>query len=428
MKTGNRPRRSGVAVCVLAAAAAMIAAGCSSNASGSSASSGAAGTAKVDLGPTSAPTKSTVRVMLENLGPATAGALAALNQPDVDTVVKAEVENVNAHGGSDGHKIQLDVCYDQGDPNLAAACARTAVSNHDVAVLAPVVIDSGNTLPILEKAGIPYFAAEPLSPADFTNPDAYPISGGLPVEFFGLSHLLAKNGCKRLGIVYTAAPAPELGVPFITQAAQAYGMKVVASVSIAATSVNAAPQVAQITHANADCMALSLFNNQSTPVVLAARQTAPNLTIGGLTSEFPSSVLNSLGSSGNGVLLSGSSALPSDTSNAQVEKMLAVTTTYEPKMTQPYSAFAVKAWAGSQMLFNDVIPSIQGDVTAASVTAAIRALKDASTGVTAPYTASAPAPVAKFPRLINYGVTSWKIENGKPQSTLTGFTDVAPAQ
>jgi ABC-type branched-subunit amino acid transport system substrate-binding protein len=375
--------------------------------------------------PAAAPTGSTVRVMFEDVGPDAPAALVGADIPDALAVFKAAADDVNAHGGAGGHKIQVDACYDQGSPSLSAGCARQAVANHDVAVVAPLILTSDNVLPVLAQAHIPFFGAFPISPSDFSSPDSFPTTAGGVGEEAGVGYLLAKKGCKKMGVLYTAEPATEATVADVQAAAEANGAQVVAKVSLPMTSVDATSQIAQIENAGADCVALSVQNNQTPGIVVAIKQSGKSLMIGSLSGGFPSSVLKTLGSNGNGIYLTGSEALPTDTGNPAVNQMLSEEKQYEPSSPQPYTVFSVLTWADTQLLFSDVIAKITGDVTGQTVTAGIEALKNATTGVIGPYTGSTPPAVSAYPRLINYSLTFWQIENGQPQSIQSGFTDIA---
>jgi len=425
---GWRPPKPVLMAAVLVVAGGLAAACSSSSSSGSApgSSAPAPGSSAAVPGPSAAaPTGSTVRVMFEDLGPAAPAAVEPVEDLGMLTVFKAAADYVNAHGGAGGHKIQVDACHDQASPTLSATCARQAVANHDVAVVAPLILTSDDVIPILAGAHIPYFGEFPLSPGDFSSPDSFPVTAGAVGEEAGVGYLLAKKGCKKMGVLYTAEPVTEATVPDVSAAAQANGAQIVAKVSLPMTSVDASSQIAQIENAGADCVALVLQNNQIPGVVLAIRQSGKNLLIGSPSADFAHKILAALGNSANGVYLTGSLAQPTDTGNPAVAQMLSAEKQYEGSSPQPESPNSVLAWADAQLLFNDVIAKVKGDVTGQSVTAGIQALKDATTGVTAPYTGSTPPALSAYPRLINYGVTFWQIENGAYQSIQSGFTNIA---
>jgi ABC-type branched-subunit amino acid transport system substrate-binding protein len=401
-----------------AAALVILAAACSSSPSGGSSSASSS---------LAASGKGTVGIMVISIGPNAPAALSGAEFPDVNTAITAAVDAANARGGVNGKLLKLEFCYDQGDPNLSASCARQAVSDHDAVVMTPVELNADSILPILAPAHIPYFGNLPLSPDDFTSPDSFPLAGGLPADYGGVGVLLATHGCKKIGVIYNSQVNTEAGLPFIDQGATANGAKVVASVGLAAGSTTVSPQVAEVESKGADCIAVAIDPNQGPPVVQAVRQSGKNVTVGGITGSFPNSLLATLGSAGNGILLSGGEALPSDTSIPQIAQMLATCKRYEPNSPQPSSAYAVLGWADAQILINNVLPAVKGAVTGSSVTAAIQQLKNATTGVIGPYTADLKAPLPNYPRLKNYGAQFYRVENGVPQLISKGFVDLAPS-
>jgi ABC-type branched-subunit amino acid transport system substrate-binding protein len=363
--------------------------------------------------------------MFEDLGPAAPAAIETVEDPGALTTFQAAADYVNAHGGPGGHKIQVDACHDAANPNQSASCARQAVANHDVAVVAPLILTSTNVIPILAQAHIPYFGEFPVSPLDYSSPDSFPVTAGSVGEEAGVGYLLAKKGCTKMGVLYTAEPVTEAVVPDVAAAAKANGAQVVAKVSLPMTSVNASSEIAQIENAGAACVALVLQNNQIPAVVLAIKQSGKSLMIGSPSAGFSPKILSAIGSNANGVYLTGSAALLTDTSNPEVAQMFSAEKQYEASAPQPESPFSVLAWADAQLLFNNVIAKVNGTVTGQTVTASIKALKGATTGVTGPYTGSTPPAVSAYPRLINYSLTFWQIENGKPQSIQSGFTNIS---
>jgi ABC-type branched-subunit amino acid transport system substrate-binding protein len=363
--------------------------------------------------------------MFEDLGPAAPAAVEPVEDAGALTEFKAAADYVNAHGGAGGHKVQVDTCHDQANPSLSATCARQAVTNHDVAVVAPLILTSDNVIPILARAHIPYFGAFPVSPSDFSSPDSFPVTAGAVGEEAGVGYLLAKKGCKKMGVLYTAEPVTEATVPDVSAAARANGAQVVAKVSLPMTSVDASSEIAQIENAGAECVALVLQDNQIPAVVLAIRQSGKPLLIGSPSAGFAHKILEAIGSGANGVYLTGSAALLTDTRNPDIEQMFSAERQYEASAPQPESPFSVLAWADAQLLFNDVVAKINGDVTGQTVTAGIEALKGATTGAIGSYTGSTPPAVSAYPRLINYSLTFWQIENGQPQSIQSGFTNIA---
>lgn len=85
--------------------------------------------------------------MALGIGPNAPASVSSLEFPDAITAIDAAAAAANAAGGVNGHPIDIDFCGDQGDPNLTTACARTAGTNKDVAVITAVELNTDNALP-----------------------------------------------------------------------------------------------------------------------------------------------------------------------------------------------------------------------------------------------------------------------------------------
>jgi hypothetical protein len=133
----------------------------------------------------------------------------ATNAPDAAKVAQAVVDDLNAKNGAaiNGYKIQLTIC----GPNLAAGtaeaagpakseeCARKAVSEGDVAMVAPFDTAAQAALPILEQAGMAYLGSPCVcTPLDLTSKVSFPLIAGTAVTGAGLAQLAANDKCKKI--------------------------------------------------------------------------------------------------------------------------------------------------------------------------------------------------------------------------------------
>src|SRR5258708_7340693 len=94
-------------------------------------------------------------------GPIAVGLISRLTSPqfaypEVRPGAQAAVDAINAAGGIHHHKVVLDVCDDQGDPNTAASCAEKMDSSPVTAVLVPFTAHRAPTAPGLQTPGVPY--------------------------------------------------------------------------------------------------------------------------------------------------------------------------------------------------------------------------------------------------------------------------------
>ena len=129
------------------------------------------GTANVGAA-SAASSKSAINVMLSTQ--LTGGSL----YPEIKGATLAAVKQVNASGGINGHPINLSICDDQSNPNVAATCAQQAVANNDVAVLGIANVEDVTMLPILQHAGIAFIGQDESTPLDATTPISFQTATG----------------------------------------------------------------------------------------------------------------------------------------------------------------------------------------------------------------------------------------------------------
>jgi branched-chain amino acid transport system substrate-binding protein len=149
----------------------------------------------------------------------------------VPMVAQAWADTVNAAGGLNGHKIQLFVEDDAGDPATGIQDANTLVQQDKVVA---IVGDASNVdsawAPIAEKAGVPVVGGLALNETFLTNPDFFASGTNIIALQYGLVATAKKFGgsidllycaeaatCKE-GATLTAAIAKTDGVSVPMQA------------------------------------------------------------------------------------------------------------------------------------------------------------------------------------------------------------------
>jgi branched-chain amino acid transport system substrate-binding protein len=147
-------------------------------------------------------------------------------------VAQAWADTVNAAGGLNGHKIQLFVEDDAGDPATGIQDANVLVQQDKVVA---IVGDASNVdsawAPIVEKAGVPVVGGLSLNETFLTNPDFFASGTNIIALQYGLVATAKKLGgsldllycaeaatCKE-GATLTAAIAKTDGVSVPMQAA-----------------------------------------------------------------------------------------------------------------------------------------------------------------------------------------------------------------
>jgi len=158
---------------------------------------------------------------------------------------------INAHGGINGHPLEVKFCDALGTPTGATACARKAVADHAVAVIGSFTFTGDAIVPTLQAAKTAYFGlCCALSPTEFHSPVSFP-TGDQPLYAVGLVSRAVQDGCKKMvGVIIQGA---EIFEPFMTNAAKNLG-KTISYVSLPATAQDYSPQVAQATSGGTDCL------------------------------------------------------------------------------------------------------------------------------------------------------------------------------
>jgi ABC-type branched-subunit amino acid transport system substrate-binding protein len=334
--------------------------------------------------------------------------------PEVQTVALAFAKKVNQTGGLRGRPVDIVVCNDQFDPNVAASCARQMVSANVVAVVPGAEGYGNNLIPILANSGIPYVGGSPSEPADYTSPVAFPIDGGTYGDNIALGDYMAKNSCKKGGGVDIAgAPASALVVSVFQKALQANGSSLVATAGIAFNAPDVSAAVATLTSAGAQCVVLSLDPADAQKVVTAIGQSGHQVPIG---AEWPQLT----------PYLANPSTAPNGLLTVQTNEVYGVNqsqglTTYGKFISQyapsvnPSLVWAENTYVAMSVVTGAIgqIPSGKG-VTAATVLNQLKHTTSADTGGIAPKVDfTKQFSVSGYNRLFGRVAQIYEIENGR---------------
>ncbi len=130
----------------------------------------------------------------------------SLNAKAVLDVAQAAVVQINNDGGLGGHELKLITCNDSGDPNKAADCARQAVDEGVAAMVGGFTANGDAIMPILDEAGIPWYAPPGISSAELSSEDSYPITSGV-LGLAGLGQMAAEDGCDKVASINFDLPS-----------------------------------------------------------------------------------------------------------------------------------------------------------------------------------------------------------------------------
>ena len=151
---------------------------------------------------------------------------------------EAWVNTVNKAGGLSGHKIQLTLEDDAGNPATSVSDAQTLVSDHVDAILDFSILDQTWST-MVQASKIPVVGGDETETPYYTSPDFFP-EGQTNDSVTNANVVTAKTaGATNLGDLYCAeAPSCAEGVPLIEAAGSKLGVPVVYNAEIAATAPN----------------------------------------------------------------------------------------------------------------------------------------------------------------------------------------------
>jgi ABC-type branched-subunit amino acid transport system substrate-binding protein len=344
--------------------------------------------------------------------------------PEAVTAAKAVVKQINAQGGLGGHPIKLVTCNDKGDPTDGGNCARTAVSDHAVAVVEGISLQDTTMLPILAKAKIPLIES-PTEPIDWTNPYSFPTDAGTISLWGGEGAMLAQRGCQKVGILYDSTNqiggfGPELLTAGVEGAGT--GATVVGSQGVSETAPELGPAITTLEEEGATCIGTTLVPAQFVDAVNAVPQSAdPTIQLATIGPAFPQVLAAGLGNAAKGILVDSVSYLPGDARGAAFTNLMA------PFGVSTETSFAENAYGGFKIL-QAALKGKTGTLTSSKVRADLQAatnLKLATYPETLSYARG--NTLKAYKRLTNLWVVGYAF-NGSIFAPLTGKGALVDAQ
>jgi ABC-type branched-subunit amino acid transport system substrate-binding protein len=345
---------------------------------------------------------------------------ADFGSPETAYAAQAVVKQINDSGGIKGTKLNLIVCDDKEDPNVAASCARTAVSDHVAAVIVGISVNGQATLPILQAANIPWITVYPVTPIEYTSPDSFPLTGGSASLLPAQGAYMPEHGCTKVGIVADAISQAQASADQMVAGIEASGGTVVSRQTISAQTADVAPAIAAILHAGATCIGEATTPADTVKVLNAVHQSSdPNILQLSQASILPASLLHVVGAAANGVVVMSGPYLPTDA------RLPAFHTLMAPDGTNGLTTFALNAWGGFQY-FADVAKQVPGQVTSASLLAQLRKSGPIQLNILPkPVSFQTAGAVSGYARVVNLDSLAYKVQNGTfvlAQSTTVSAT------
>jgi branched-chain amino acid transport system substrate-binding protein len=269
--------RVGCAIVALAAASSVAACGSSSP----SASSGTP-TASSAATPASGASSAAALKGVVKIGSIFDVGTAAGNFTEDQGALQAAVRAVNASGGINGSELQLIICNEDLNPNLARSCARQMVSDGVMATVGNQVITAEQDVDtILQSAGIPNIAPVTFSGASDYDTNSYMLSPYGAFTNAAQAYFSIKYGGKRVAQIVLDSPLTASYVPVIKGTVNGEGGDYVGTVEVPQTLTDPSTQAAVLMGYKPDVVIL----NSAPPVAFALVKDMDSL---GYTGKFMS--------------------------------------------------------------------------------------------------------------------------------------------
>lgn len=263
--------------------------------------------------------------------------------------------------------VEVLHCDSAGDANSNQECQREAVDAGVAAVIGSFGL-IGSDVAVLTEAGIPAIGS-----TDPAAPNSFSLSAGLPV-YASLGVAAAEAGCTKIATLFL--DGAEFLANMVQQGAEMQGIEEVARSGIPQNTPDISPQVAALAGADADCVVLSVTPTQVIQAVTALNQAGVDAQLIGAGAVFPVEVLDELGDLSEGIISASVQLDPAD-DDPVIAEIKADVAAFDPDA--PITTVGVLSWTAAKLIV-DALPAIDGDVTPASLTAALSTLENAPAG------------------------------------------------
>jgi ABC-type branched-subunit amino acid transport system substrate-binding protein len=225
---------------------------------------------------------------------------------DIYQGVVAATDAVNAAGGINGHKLALTKCDDGGSPSAAIQCTETQIAAGAVAEVGEGTAYFQEVEPYLAEAGVPVVGGNNGDLSFGTSDVAFAFSGGAPSAFVALPEELKAAGATKVNLIYPSdlgSAGAENREEFILGAKMA-DIPVGNITGIPTTTADFGPAVAHATAGGVNGVASFMPGAGEAQLIKTLHSDAPNVKVAATSFSMTPSVISSLGSSGNGLLVS----------------------------------------------------------------------------------------------------------------------------
>ncbi len=235
------------------------------------------------------------------------------SSPEVKDALLASIAAFNKRGGvgTNGARLQADVCDSKGDANGEVACARQMVDDGVAATFNDLTFNNpAGVNDVLQAAGIPRIGIGGTDISEFGSPVSYPISAGVIAAYLGTAVGFKQDGNTKICLMRTDAPTGATFKGFLAPSFTAIGIDITCDVSVATGATDYAPYIAQIQQENPDAVLISHTDAVTTQLIAAMAQLNAKVPLGGNPGSFTLATLQKYPAITKGTVLSDSFPYP----------------------------------------------------------------------------------------------------------------------
>jgi ABC-type branched-subunit amino acid transport system substrate-binding protein len=224
---------------------------------------------------------------------------------DIYQGVVAATDAVNAAGGIKGHKLALTKCDDGGTPSVAIQCTETQIAGGAVAEVGEGTAFFQEVEPYLAKAGVPVVGGNGGDLSFASSKVTFSFNGGAPAAFAALPAELKAAGATKVNLIYPSdlgSAGAENREEFVLGAKIAH-IAVGNITGIPVTTADFGPAVAHATAGGVNGIASFMPGAGEAQLIKTLHSDAPSVKVAATSFSMTPSVISSLGSSGNGLLV-----------------------------------------------------------------------------------------------------------------------------
>jgi ABC-type branched-subunit amino acid transport system substrate-binding protein len=327
--------------------------------------------------------------------------------PQIVAGARAAVRALNEEGGLVGHELKVEVCNDT-DANAEIACARKAAKEEALAFAGSAFLYNPEAAEkALAKAKIPNVATIASSPVEYSQPINFPID--MPI--FGLlpcvTQAPAATNHKALALITQNLPLQIAGAKQIEQAAKGARADYRGTVVVPVSQTDYSSPVQELADNGSELVVAFLGPGQLSALLQAATSVGQEFTYCDAAGGAPVDVLAQLGEAASDFYV-GAGLPPTSTADKHpimqefLDQLKAEEEAgnAEATISTGIPIHTLRAWLAVRIIAQ-VAPSVKGELTGASLLAALNRSKVDLGGLAPPLDFSKPVPVPGYERAFN---------------------------